>query len=264
MHPNFALSATCREPNACGLYVFAVSPTYVTVWYTLTADVAEPALMRACFDVLTAEETARQKAFVFEMNRHEYLVTRALCRGVLATYMEMAPADLVFTRSAYGQPSLEPVTELRFNLTNTVHLVACGVSIGRAVGIDAEPRARADDILGIADSVFTQHERDELAHLTLDARRVQAVRLWTLKEAYMKARGLGMYLPPASFEIAFDDHPHLRHVADGDLASRWELTTREVEGHVIATCVERTNALHEIVIQHADLASLLGTRDHHA
>ena len=236
-------------------------PSPITVWYALTADVAGLALVRACFAVLTAEEEAKQKAFVFEKNRHEYLVTRALCRGVLATYTGVAPADLVFTRSAYGQPVLDPPGALRFNLTNTVHLVACGISMhGAALGIDAEPLARGDDILGIADSVFTAHERGDLARLPLEARRLQAVRLWTLKEAYMKARGMGMSLPPTTFEVGFDEHPHLRHVDDGDLPSRWELTTREVDDHLLATCVERARGStmpHEIVTQHADLAALL-------
>jgi 4'-phosphopantetheinyl transferase len=243
-----------------------VTPRPTTLWYALTSDVAEPALLRACLAVLTAEEAAKQKAFMFERHRHEYLVTRALCRGVLATYTGVAPAELVFTRSAYGQPALAPPGTLKFNLTNTVHLVACGVmTTGFAIGIDAEPLDRADDILGVAESVFTGHERGELARLPLATRRRQAVRLWTLKEAYMKARGMGMSLAPLTFEIGFAEHAHLRHVDDGDLPSRWELTTREIEGHLVATCIERIERIdadaatprHAIVTRHADLAALL-------
>jgi 4'-phosphopantetheinyl transferase len=237
-----------------------VIPPAITLWYALTADVADPALLRACFAALSAEEEAKHHAFVFEKNRHEYVVSRALCRGVLATYTGSAAADLVFTRNPFGQPALDPPGALRFSVTNTVHLVACGITTGFAVGIDAEPLASGDTILGISDSVFTAHERSELARLPLPGRRRQAVRLWTLKEAYMKARGMGMHLSPTTFEIGFDEHPRLRQVEDGDLPSRWDLTTLELEGHILATCVERADGAtmpHHIVTRRADLTALL-------
>lgn len=240
-----------------------MSPPPITLWYAVTAEVAGEALVGACSRVLSEEEETRRRAFLFEKNRHEYLVTRALCRGVLATYTGVPPAELAFTRSPYGQPFLDPPGALRFSLTNTVRFVACGVATERPLGIDAEPLDRGDDILGVADTVFTRDERAELARLPLASRRLQAVRLWTLKEAYMKARGMGFHLPPETFEVRFDPHPRLHHVDDGDRPARWALTTRQVHDHVVATCIERDDAAGpthergEVLYRAADLAALL-------
>lgn len=138
---------------------------------------------------MAASERERHARFVFEGRRHEYLLTRGLVRGVLATYVDATPSALAFRLTEHGRPILERGGELRFNLTNTVELVVCAVAHGHEIGVDAEPLARADEILGVSERVFTLDERDGLFDLPLPSRRRRAVELWTQKEAYMKARG---------------------------------------------------------------------------
>ncbi len=221
----------------------------VELWYLTTDVVLDPALLARCEAVLAPDERVRGEAFVFPIHRHEHLVTRALARGVLARHVGASPRALAFRRTEHGRPELVPPHVLRFNLTNTVHLVACAVSAeGAEIGVDAEPLARADDVLAVAETVFTLRERAELARATEEARRRQAVGLWTAKEAYMKARGLGLSLEPASFEILGgrvqpDERP-------------WKLVARELEGHVVTVCVG-TAADVRLEIRVADLEDLL-------
>jgi hypothetical protein len=56
-----------------------------------------------------------------------------------------------------------------------------------------------------------------------------------------------------------------RHVEDLDVPSRWEVTTRELEGHVLAPCIDRGRPPphgpaepHQVAVEHADIAALLG------
>jgi 4'-phosphopantetheinyl transferase len=236
--------------------------TPAEVWYVRTADVAGDALLGACGAILTPEERERGRAFLFERNRHEHLVTRALGRLVLGRALGVDPSSLSFRRTVHGRPELDPPSELRFNLTNTTAFVACVLARGREVGLDAEPATRAPEILDVAHVVFTKAEREGLAGLETDSRRLRALRLWTAKEAYMKARGLGFSLAPTRFELSVrEDGVSLRYLEDlGDDASRWEITTREIEGHMVAVCVERRGASgsgSEIVFHRADLAALL-------
>jgi 4'-phosphopantetheinyl transferase len=232
----------------------------VEVWYLPTADVCGEELLGACDAILTADERERGRAFVFEKNRHEHLVTRALCRGVLGRALDADPKSLAFRRNEYGRPELSPASDLRFNLTNTVLLVACAVARGHEVGVDAEPATRADDILGVAESVFTTAELDALTALDVGARRERALKLWTAKEAYMKARGMGFSLPPEKFELDVrEDGIRLRFLEDlGDTPTRWEITTREIEGHMLATCIERLESGNsDVVVRRANLAELV-------
>lgn len=233
----------------------------VELWYVRTNDVAGDALLRACEEILADDERERGRALFFERDRHEHLVTRALGRGVLGRALDVEASSLSFRRNAYGRPALHPPGRLRFNLTNTTSLVACAVAWGREVGVDAEAVTRADDILDVAHVVFTTTEREQLGALDAAARRVRALRLWTSKESYIKARGLGFSLPPMKLELdVHDDGIELRFLADvGDDPTRWEIMTREIEGHVIAVCTERLGADRgEVVVRRADLAEILG------
>jgi 4'-phosphopantetheinyl transferase len=234
----------------------------VGLWYVRTKDVTDVATLDAIRSILTAEERKKHGAYVFERNRHEYLVTRAVERGVLAACLGKAPGDLAFTRTDHGRPELVPRSALRFNLTNTVEMVACAVAMEREVGVDAEPLGRGDDVIAVADTVFTANERAMLHNLALGPRRRRAVELWTLKEAYIKARGLGMSLPVDKLEVCYEGSlaRGLRFFdAIDDDASRWLLATREIGDHLVSVCVERRaeGGPIEIAIERADLAAML-------
>src|SRR5262249_25378733 len=136
---------------------------------------------------LSPEEAARCARFRFEEHRHEYLVTRGLVRTALSAYRDVEPAAWVFRSNEYGRPEITPPCGLSFNLSTSLALVVCAVAEDRVLGVDVEPLARAKEILEVRDTVFTAKER---AGLTPD----RAVSFWTLKEAYMKARGMGMSL----------------------------------------------------------------------
>ncbi|MCA1586150.1 MAG: 4'-phosphopantetheinyl transferase superfamily protein [Acidobacteria bacterium] len=112
------------------------------------------------------------------------------------------------------------LARLRFNLSHTHGLVACVAAVGCDVGVDVEwmDRALTNDI---AERFFSPHEAAELRRLP-DAEQSRVFfDYWTLKEAYIKARGLGLAIPldqfsfrlrppapPAiAFEPALDDDP---------------------------------------------------------
>jgi 4'-phosphopantetheinyl transferase len=226
-----------------------------------TAELTEPRAIDAVRGLLSPTEHAKHQAYRFERHRHEYLVTRAVERAVLSACLGCPPAGLAFARNEYGRPELVPGSPLRFNLTNTVAMVACAVAVGRELGVDAEPLARGDDILGIAETVFTSYERATLESLELTARRRRAVELWTLKEAYMKARGMGMSLPVKELEIVFDAEGVTGLRVFGavvDDPARWALATREVGDHLVSVCVERSAGEPIVDVVHADVAAMLG------
>lgn len=215
-------------------------PDEVRVFWTLTSVDLAPRMLS---ELLEPVELEASKRFRFAKDRLEYLVTRVLVRRVLARCSDRDPAGLRFTRNAHGRPALVGGGALRFNLTNTPDLVACAVTLDREIGVDAEPYARHANVHDIASSVFVAAEREAMATLaSSDAKNRRALQLWTLKEAYMKARGKGMAIAPDSFAIRFEDATpslDLSTLTD-DLAARWSMTTHELEGHCLSLCVERT------------------------
>jgi 4'-phosphopantetheinyl transferase len=218
------------------------APVVVDVWIAHPPRLVAPDLVDRYEALLAPDEAARRRAYVREVNRQEFLVTRALVRTTLSRYRPTEPAAWRFGKNAYGRPHVEPPCGLSFNLSNSIDLVACAVVEGRELGVDVEPIARADDVLEVAETVFSPRELRELRALPdLDRRRARGLDLWTLKESYIKARGMGLSLPLDRFSFAFDDPAEVRIRIEPDLGDRddrWRFRQLDVAGHRLSLAVE--------------------------
>ena len=139
--------------------------------------------------LLPADEIARAAAFRFEKNQREHTVTRALLRSTLSRYVpEVSPQDWRWKLGPQGKPFVDPPCGIFFNVSNHPDMVACVVTRHEGIGVDVEPVARGDEIVSVAETVFAA---EEMVRLTSD----RAVTLWTVKEAWIKALGLGFSAP---------------------------------------------------------------------
>lgn len=161
--------------------------------------------------LLSPDEHQRMARLVFERDRVRFLLTRALVRTTLSRYAPVAPADWHFIANAHGRPEIldrpAGVPDLRFNLSHTDGLIACAVTIGREVGIDVEHVGRrlTQDV---AARFFAPAEVAHLQSLPADQQERVFFDYWTMKEAYIKARGFGLALPLGDFAFHFaPDHP---------------------------------------------------------
>ena len=185
--------------------------------FLVASERIEPAALAAShLGWLAPDERARYERYVPAQARHEFLVTRVLCRKVLAELLGEAPESLAFDVGAYGKPALRvggrEGETLAFNLSNTNGLVACAVARSRAlpggraleIGVDVENMDRKTETLSVADRFFSRSEVDALFALPSHAQQRRFFELWTLKEAYIKARGLGLAIPLGSFSFSLE------------------------------------------------------------
>ena len=95
-------------------------PSTVHLWYTQSDDLTAPAALDAYLGLLSPDERTRHARFLNERARHEYLITRALCRTVLSRYAAVAPADWRFRANQWGRPEIDcPSPELRPTFAST-------------------------------------------------------------------------------------------------------------------------------------------------
>jgi len=183
-----------------------LSPGAVHLWYTLSDDIAPPAALDAYLGLLSPEERTRHARFLNERARHEYLITRALCRTVLSRYADLAPVDWRFRANEWGRPEIDVLElgHLRFNLSNTRGLVACAVALDGEIGVDVEALDRVGDLLEIAERFMAAPESAAIRALPPDAQGFRFFTYWTLKEAYIKARGMGLSIPLDKFWFLLD------------------------------------------------------------
>ncbi len=228
----------------------------VHVWYLLPDEIVEPGLIAAYEALLAPDERARRARYHFEHSRREYLLTRALCRATLSRYAPVAPAAWTFAKNEYGRPEIEAAAHrgIRFNLSNTRGLIALAVTRDRDVGVDVEDPSRGGETVAISDRFFSPLEVAALRALPEAAQDARFFTYWTLKEAYIKARGMGLAIPLDQFSFLVDDgaspsggapghRPPIRVAFDprlGDDASAWQFTDLALSPrHAAAAAVRR-------------------------
>lgn len=213
----------------------------VDIWLTSLADVSDSRL--STYEALLSEtERDRWRRFKVRDAANQYLVGRALLRTTLSRYAPVRELAWIFDTNDYGCPYVsqpDSFRMLRFNLSHTAGLVACAVTYGNEIGVDVENTARPLDPLELAPTVFAKPEIDRVAATTQEDRRALFFAYWTLKEAYIKARGMGVSLPLDGFWFELGDVPHI-HFAPScpDRPERWHFRRwQATPDHALAAAV---------------------------
>ena len=130
-----------------------------------------------------------------------------MLRKLLSRYTAVAPRSLVFGRNAYGKPHLvEPAdAPIQFNLSHTHGMILYAVTRGCPIGVDVEDLQRRSGGMELARRFFAGAEVAALEALPPQVQHDAFFRFWTLKEAYIKARGLGLSIPLQSFAFSLGD-----------------------------------------------------------
>jgi 4'-phosphopantetheinyl transferase len=190
-----------------------LGPGDLHLWYRVTDSLDDAAVTEA-IALLSGDERARYANFVFPRDRRDFAAAHALVRRRLSDYEALPPEAWTFERTAHGKPAL-PVAQageppLAFNLSHTRGLVACAVGRLADVGVDVEAVDRMADRQEVADRFFTREEIALLESVRGDQAAVRFTELWTLKEAYLKAVGVGLSRPLNEFGFGFPDAGHIR------------------------------------------------------
>lgn len=190
--------------------------------------------------LLSPDERQRLGRFVFDRDRHAYVASRILVRGILSRYELVAASAWQFASNEHGRPEIAGrESRLRFNLSHTSGLVVCAVARDRAIGVDAEDLRRPAP-LDIVERVLAPAEVGALRAMPAGQQPRRFFQYWTLKESYLKARGLGLRV--ALDHVAFADLDSERPALAGDDGCWQFMQLRPTPHHVVAVCGEASGA----------------------
>lgn len=228
----------------------------ITVW-TVAVDAAPEELWPSLHALLDDSERARAARFSFERHRRQHVAAHALKRLMLSALRPAPPWTWTFEAAPGGKPRLGPVPGPYFNLSHCEGLVACGVSPDLELGVDVE-RVSRDPPLELGRSHFAPEEERWLNSLPKAARPVGFFRLWTLKEAFIKATGRGLTQPLQEFAFAFDPlHVYFRNPVLGD-ARVWHFEQRLIGSeHLLALAWRGDSQEASVVIKEVRFEALL-------
>lgn len=162
-----------------------------------------PTLAASWAALLSPDERLRWQRFARDEDRCRFLLVRALVRRVLARELDLPPQDLYFRADTHGKPRVgsSAAPPMHFNLSHTRGLSVLAVSRQAEVGVDVEALARKVDLLALARRYFATSEVQALEALAPQPQRELFFALWTLKEAWVKAKGLGLRVPLDEFSF---------------------------------------------------------------
>lgn len=229
----------------------------VDVHIVMSDTTNDERLVAASLDVLTDKEHSRSERFIQPADRTRFVIGRWLARTMLSQYVDVAPREWPFVIDEYGRPHLarHPAVapDLRFNLSHTHGLVACAVTVGREVGVDVEHTAR-QLLHDVPERFFSAREIDDLRARPESEQHSAFFDYWTLKESYIKARGLGLTLPLRQFSFLLDgsDAPAVVFALElNDDPRSWQFRMFQPSAdHRLAVAVRRRGADLPIVVRH--------------
>jgi 4'-phosphopantetheinyl transferase len=231
----------------------AFPPAGVHLWSAFVSVLEDPDHYAASFALLSSEEQAHANRFRFDSDRESFVASRALRRRALSHYADVESRQWQFTVNEYGRPGiLFPLMDelLEFNCSKSPDLVVCAVTRGIPVGVDIESLDRKVTP-GFAESTCAPSEWADIKSLPGDEQGKRFLAYWTLKESYLKARGVGLSVRPDSMDFSVTASPrltgHLEFSPAND-GSEWQFALLSpTPFHIAAICVRRQGDLDLLV-----------------
>jgi 4'-phosphopantetheinyl transferase len=219
----------------------------IDVWLTRMSAASDEGVER-CRAGLAPDELAICGKFHHDADRRRAVVTRSLVRTTLSRYVPVPAESWRFEHGVHGRPEIAAPagTGLRFNVSHTREIVVCAVARGSDVGVDVERFDSTRDLRAVASNVCSADELSAMRAMATEAFEKNLLALWTLKEAYLKARGLGFALQPSHLTFDLDAEAGVAasfspEVSD-DPARWWFATLDAGDEHLLSIALGRPGA----------------------
>jgi 4'-phosphopantetheinyl transferase len=255
----------------------SLQPNQAHLWYLPSEEPTSRWLGQAVDSLVSPAEFTQSRSFLTRQARDSYLMKRAFVRTVLSQYIDVDLQSWNFRANKYGKPEIaSPAAgrSLRFSLASTNGLVTCAVALGRDIGIDAEMIDSTVETDAIADHFFAPTEAAALRALPPGEQRYRFFGFWTLKESYIKARGLGLSLSLEKFAFVAQKAERIEIVFDTSIVDEeghvddprnWHFALLQpIKSHLIAVALGRLpteeqvswRAAIELIIKPLEIKSL--------
>src|SRR5262245_14747620 len=173
---------------------FRLSSDDVHCW-RIDLDVP-PETSARLYSTLTDDE--RDRVARFRFRRDHFIVAHGVLRDLLGRYLQVRPERIRYVYNAFGKPDLSPEFggRLKFNLSHSAGLAMVAIAAESDIGVDLESIRAQSDYAEIARRFFSAAEVDGLSAVPSHRYAEAFIGCWTKKEAYLKACGSGLALPP--------------------------------------------------------------------
>lgn len=150
--------------------------------------------------ILNDEERARGDRFYFSQHKRRFTTTRAMLRIILSRYLNTAPERLEFTYGNHGKPAVVNLQKLQFNISHSGDTALIAIGKTYPMGVDIEQYS-GRPYEGIAQNLFSEEEIAKFQQIPAAMKTAIFFHIWSQKEAFIKASGLGLAYPTKEFSV---------------------------------------------------------------
>jgi len=211
---------------------------HIDLWFVDIEDFSYEELLSLTSGWLSKQDLQRVDRYQFLEHKKQLLMGRYLTRTVLSRYGQFSAADWRFENNEYGKPFIasalleELVEPLFFNLSHSQNKLVLAVARHEFLGVDIEYGLKPRRVEKIANRYFSNSEIEDLSGLEKSQIQKRFYDLWSLKEAYIKACGMGLAIPLNHFSFSFQNERKIEikfHKERPDDSALWQFWNIESE-----------------------------------
>ena len=152
---------------------------------------------------LTDEEKNNANRFYSQIDKERYILRYGIYRAILSKYLNLRPVEIALKTSESGKPFVEK-NQISISFTSSQHF--CSIAIGKnlQLGVDIEQLKDDSEYRQMAKMFFSTDENIFLEQLAENNLTLAFLKIWTAKEAFIKANKV---IDPAKFTISFANFP---------------------------------------------------------
>ena len=151
--------------------------------------------------ILSEEEKIRSNRFYFEIDQKNFTISRGILKLLLSKYLNKLPKEIFFESNNYGKPFIKN-SNIKFNISHTKEILALAFSFDTELGIDVEKIREIKLYQDIVKRFFSENEIKEFFSLPENEYQNTFFTIWTRKEAFIKAIGMGLSAKLDSFDVS--------------------------------------------------------------
>ena len=193
--------------------------------------------------LLSNGEKERASRFINSIDKTRFQIVHILKRKILGRYLDISPVELQFEQTEFGKPYLKMIdNQLYFNISYRGNYALIGVSNNKDFGVDIEQRSSVINKVFFISTYFCNEE----IHKINSANRLESdnliFKLWSMKEAYIKAIGSGLTKPINTYNIL----PYLSKTTlypDFDSKNAWHIEHWQTEADYFSSFAVKSNCI---------------------
>ena len=242
----------------------------IHIWWSILDQPA--GLVNSYKHMLSNAEQKRINNLKFRLLRDRQIVSKSILRQVISKYLNIDNEAIEFRYNKFGKPLLSSKLEdfkLNFNISHSEQIGIFAFAKGKSIGVDVEKIKCSLKIEDVIELCLSDFEKNWFYEVAPEIRKEVFYKIWTAKEAFIKALGTGFFFPVKNIDFKLNgDNDLTFHSISGDCnyVRKWEIFSFNPLPGFISSLVFEANDFKEIMVDrkitpNADAGKLLSCSD---